>query len=94
VDLPGKRLIGAFVATLGLPQFDDVNQAICERMEARFGRGHDYTYVFPGMQKVVQAAGRVIRSETDTGSVLLLDARYGERRYRSLLPDWWNIEMA
>ena len=63
-------------------------------MEARFGRGHDYTYVFPGMQKVVQAAGRVIRSETDTGSVLLLDARYGERRYRSLLPDWWNIEMA
>lgn len=94
VDLPGKRLIGAFVATLGLPQFDAVNQAICERMEARFGRGHDYTYVFPGIQKVVQAAGRVIRSETDTGSVLLLDERYGERRYRSLLPNWWNIEMA
>ena len=65
-----------------------------QALEARFGRGHDYTYVFPGMQKVVQAAGRVIRSETDTGSVLLLDARYGERRYRSLLPGWWNVELA
>jgi Rad3-related DNA helicase len=91
VDLPGKRLIGAFIATLGLPQFDEVNQAISERMEARFGRGHDYTYVFPGMQKVVQAAGRVIRTETDTGTVLLMDDRYLQRRYRALLPAWWRI---
>ena len=91
VDLPGRRLIGAFVATLGLPQFDAVNAAICERMEARFGRGHDYTYVYPGIQKVVQAAGRVIRTETDTGCVLLLDDRYREHRYRSLLPAWWGL---
>lgn len=93
VDLPGKRLIGAFIATLGLPQFDAVNHAICERMQALFGRGHDYTYLFPGMQKVVQAAGRVIRTPTDTGAVLLLDERYREHRYRSRLPDWWNIAM-
>nr|WP_315491460.1 ATP-dependent DNA helicase [uncultured Rhodoferax sp.] len=91
VDLPGKRLIGAFIATLGLPQFDAVNHAICERMQALFGRGHDYTYLFPGMQKVVQAAGRVIRTPTDTGAVLLLDERYREHRYRSRLPGWWNI---
>ncbi|MES2584739.1 MAG: ATP-dependent DNA helicase [Pseudomonadota bacterium] len=91
VDLPGKRLIGAFIATLGLPQFDAVNHAICERMQTLFGRGHDYTYVYPGMQKVVQAAGRVIRTQTDTGAVLLLDERYREHRYRSLLPGWWNI---
>ena len=91
VDLPGKRLIGAFIATLGLPQFDDLNHAICERMQALFGRGHDYTYLFPGMQKVVQAAGRVIRTPTDTGAVLLLDERYREHRYRSRLPDWWKI---
>ena len=45
------------------------------------------------MQKVVQAAGRVIRTPTDTGVVLLLDERYREYRYRSLLPDWWNIAM-
>ena len=91
VDLPGKRLIGAFVATLGLPQFDAVNDAICARLQQRFGKGYDYTYVFPGLQKVVQAAGRVIRSETDTGTVILLDQRYLERRYRALLPAWWDI---
>ena len=91
VDLPGKRLVGAFIATLGLPQFDALNQVICERMQARFGRGYDYTYLFPGMQKVVQAAGRVIRSPTDTGSLLLMDERYREWRYRRLLPAWWSI---
>jgi DNA excision repair protein ERCC-2 len=90
VDLPGKRLIGAFIATLGLPQFDDTNQVICERMQARFGRGYDYTYVYPGLQKVVQAAGRVIRTHTDTGTVFLLDERYREFRYRQLLPSWWK----
>jgi Rad3-related DNA helicase len=92
VDLPGRRLIGAFVATLGLPQFDPVNAAICARMQERFGRGHDYTYVFPGIQKVVQAAGRVIRTATDTGCVVLLDDRYRERRYQSLLPAWWQLQ--
>ncbi|MES2949842.1 MAG: ATP-dependent DNA helicase [Pseudomonadota bacterium] len=91
VDLPGKRLIGAFIATLGLPQFDDLNQAICQRMQAMFGRGYDYTYLFPGMQKVVQAAGRVIRTPTDTGTVLLLDDRYRQARYRALLPSWWRL---
>nr|WP_295771109.1 ATP-dependent DNA helicase [Rhodoferax sp.] len=91
IDLPGKRLIGAFIATLGLPQFDAVNQVICERMQTMFGRGYDYTYVFPGMQKVVQAAGRVIRTQTDTGAVLLMDDRYREHRYRSLLPSWWSV---
>ena len=91
VDLPGTRLIGAFVATLGLPQFDPVNEAIRARMQARFGKGYDYTYVYPGLQKVVQAAGRVIRTETDTGCVLLLDERYREPRYRALLPSWWQI---
>jgi Rad3-related DNA helicase len=90
VDLPGKRLIGAFIATLGLPQFDEVNQAICQRMQSRFGRGYDYTYVFPGLQKVVQAAGRVIRTQSDTGTVVLLDERYREYRYRQLLPGWWK----
>jgi Rad3-related DNA helicase len=90
VDLPGKRLIGAFIATLGLPQFDEVNQAICQRMQSRFGRGYDYTYLFPGLQKVVQAAGRVIRTQNDTGIVVLLDERYREYRYRQLLPGWWK----
>lgn len=91
VDLPGSRLIGAFIATMGFPQFDRVSEAIRERMEAKFGRGYDYTYVYPGIQKVVQAAGRVIRTETDTGTVVLMDRRYGERRYRELLPGEWEL---
>jgi DNA excision repair protein ERCC-2 len=94
VDLPGRRLIGAFIATLGLPQFDPVNQEICERMDERFGRGHDYTYLYPGLQKVVQAAGRVIRTDSDTGTVLLMDDRYTEERIRALLPPWWVVEVA
>lgn len=91
VDLPGRRLIGAFVATLGLPQFNPVNEAIRARMQQRFGNGYDFTYVYPGLQKVVQAAGRVIRSERDTGCLILLDDRYRERRYRELLPPWWRL---
>jgi len=91
IDLPGARLIGAFIATLGLPQFDPVNEAICARLDERFGQGYEYTYIYPGLQKVVQAAGRVIRTETDTGCVVLLDARYNEPRYRALLPSWWQI---
>ena len=92
IDLPGSRLIGAFVATLGLPQFDEVNEAVRQRLQDLFGQGYDYTYVYPGLQKVVQAAGRVIRTESDTGCVVLLDARYREPRYRALLPLWWAID--
>lgn len=94
IDLPGRRLIGAFVATLGFPQFDRANEAIRERLDARFGagRGHDYVYLYPGIQKVVQAAGRVIRTETDSGTLLLLDERYTQARYRALLPPAWRLD--
>jgi Rad3-related DNA helicase len=91
VDLPGRRLIGAFIATLGMPQIDPVNEAIAERLEKLFGAGHDYTYLIPGLQKVVQAAGRVIRSPEDRGSLLLIDARYSWPRYQQLLPSSWGL---
>ena len=91
VDLPGRRLIGAFIATLGMPQIDPVNEAIAERLEKLFGAGHDYTYLIPGLQKVVQAAGRVIRSPEDRGSLLLIDARYSWPRYQQLLPSAWGL---
>ena len=67
IDLPGERLIGAFIATLGLPQVNPVTEQIRARMDQLFGHGHDYAYLFPGLQKVVQAAGRVIRSPEDQG---------------------------
>ncbi|CUJ44371.1 ATP-dependent DNA helicase [Achromobacter aegrifaciens] len=94
VDLPGKRLIGAFIATLGLPQVNPVNENMKRAMDLRYGveNGYDYTYLYPGMQKVVQAAGRVIRTEHDVGTVHLIDDRYRRAKVRGLLPGWWRIE--
>ncbi|KAA8562884.1 putative ATP-dependent helicase DinG [Pseudomonas extremaustralis] len=89
IDLPGSRLIGAFIATLGLPQLNPVNEQMKLRMGAIFGAGYDYTYLYPGIQKVVQAAGRVIRSEHDQGVVMLIDDRFGQPQVRQLLPRWW-----
>ncbi|MEH6671551.1 ATP-dependent DNA helicase [Halopseudomonas sp.] len=92
IDLPGDRLIGAFIATLGLPQVNPVNEEIKARMQIMFGAGtgYDYTYLFPGIQKVVQAAGRVIRTPEDQGVVFLLDDRFAQSTVRGLLPRWWQ----
>lgn len=91
IDLPGRRLIGAFVATLGLPQINPVNEQIRARMQQLFGAGYDYTYLYPGLQKVVQAAGRVIRTVSDQGVVHLIDDRYARREVQALLPRWWAL---
>lgn len=95
VDLPGQRLIGAFVATLGLPQVNPVNEQMKRAMERHFGahRGYDYTYLYPGLRKVVQAAGRVIRGEQDRGVVVLIDDRYQRGEVQALLPRWWRVVM-
>ncbi|WP_417786825.1 ATP-dependent DNA helicase [Stutzerimonas xanthomarina] len=90
IDLPGRRLIGAFVATLGLPQVNPVNEQMKARMDQLFGTGYDYTYLYPGLQKVVQAAGRVIRTTEDIGVVHLIDDRFARQDIRRLLPVWWG----
>lgn len=92
VDLPGARLIGAFIATLGLPQVNPVNEQFRARLEQLKGAGYDYTYLYPGLQKVVQAAGRVIRTTEDRGVIHLLDDRFARREVRALLPSWWRVE--
>ncbi len=91
IDLVGERLIGAFIATLGLPQVNDINEQMRLAMEARFGSGYDYAYLYPGLQKVVQAAGRVVRSENDMGVLHLIDDRYRRAEVRRLLPRWWRL---
>lgn len=91
IDLPGARLIGAFIATLGLAQINPVNEQLKRRMSLLFGAGYDYTYLYPGMQKVVQAAGRVIRGQDDRGVVMLIDDRFAERKVQQLLPSWWQL---
>ncbi|KXV04022.1 ATP-dependent DNA helicase [Caballeronia megalochromosomata] len=93
IDLPGTRLIGAFVATLGLPQLNPVNQQMKARMHAAFGEGYAYTYLFPGLQKVVQAAGRVIRGPQDHGVLYLIDDRFAHAEVRRLLPAWWRVKV-
>jgi len=92
VDLPGERLIGAFVATLGLPQVNAANEALKARLQSAFGtsRGYDYAYLYPGLRKVVQAAGRVIRTPTDRGVLHLIDDRFARPAVGALLPSWWD----
>src|SRR5690606_11197662 len=91
IDLPGERLIGAFVATLGLPPPDLLTEALRRRLQQRFGRGREYAYLVPGLQKVIQAAGRVIRGPADRGTLHLIDDRFARREVRALLPSWWGI---
>ncbi|MEN8640251.1 ATP-dependent DNA helicase [Pseudomonas sichuanensis] len=90
VDLPGTRLIGAFVATLGLPQVNPVNEQFKQRLGRQFGAGFDYAYLYPGVRKVIQAAGRVIRGDQDRGVLLLIDERFAEPRVRQMFPSWWR----
>jgi DNA excision repair protein ERCC-2 len=94
IDLPGRRLIGAFIATLGLPQFNPINEEMRPRIDDRFGAGYDYAYLYPGIRKVVQAAGRVIRTPTDRGSIHLIDDRFARPEVRRLLPAWWRVELS
>ena len=62
------------------------------RLKQRSGDGFGYAYAFPGMNRVLQAVGRVIRCETDKGVVLLIDQRFKETRYRRLFPEWWRVQ--
>jgi len=92
IDLPGKRLIGVMVIGVGLPQVNGLNQRLRDYYQQRFGRGFEFAYQYPGMQKVVQAVGRLIRDDRDYGVVVLVDSRYPSPGYRCLLPSWWQME--
>lgn len=90
IDLPGRRLVGAFIATLGMPQVNPVSEQMRRHMQRQFGSGYEFTYLYPGMRKVAQAAGRVIRSTTDRGVVYLIDDRFKSEVVRQLMPQWWT----
>tara|TARA_B100001989_G_scaffold253349_2_gene240280 strand:- start:2017 stop:4368 length:2352 start_codon:yes stop_codon:yes gene_type:complete len=89
IDLVGDRLTGAIVVGVGLPQVCTERDLIREYYDEQ-NMGFDYAYVYPGMNKVMQAAGRVIRTEEDRGRVLLIDQRFRQERYRKLFPPWWQ----
>lgn len=91
IDLPGNRLVNAVVVGVGLPVPSARLNAVRACYQRHFGDGFAYACRIPGMQKVLQAAGRVIRSETDTGIVMLLDERYQQWEYAAMLPQEWNV---
>lgn len=90
IDLVGERLIGAIIVGVGLPQLCIERDLIRGYFDEKTGAGFEYAYTFPGMNRVLQATGRVIRSETDRGVVLLIDTRFAEPRYARLMPAWWQ----
>ncbi len=90
IDLVGDRLIGAAVIGTGLPQISEEGEILKEGYEEIGYNGFDYAYRFPGMNKVLQAAGRVIRTEEDLGVILLLDERFLQRSYAPLFPREWE----
>lgn len=90
VDLPGNKLIGTIIVGVGLPGLSNENNIIKEYYDLKSECGYDYAYTFPGMNNVLQAAGRVIRRDSDKGIVVLIDDRYAEDKYKLLFPPQWS----
>lgn len=90
IDLKGSRLIGTVIVSVGLPQLSIERNIIRDYFYNKNGMGYEYAYMYPGMNKVLQAAGRVIRCDTDTGAVLLIDKRYTHKNYVKLFPKHWQ----
>ena len=94
IDLTADRLIGAVIVGTGLPQVCNDREILKGYFDARGMRGFDYAYLYPGINKVLQSAGRVIRTETDRGIILLLDERFSQRQYRDSFPrEWANCQI-
>jgi DNA excision repair protein ERCC-2 len=89
VDYPGDLLIGAIIVGPGLPRFDTEQELIRAYYDERYERGFAYAYLYPGMTRVIQSAGRVIRSETDIGVIVLVGKRFTYSNYSALLPAHW-----
>ncbi len=90
IDLPGKQLIGVFIVGVGLSMPDFKTDLLKDYFDEKYGQGYTYAYQIPAMQRVLQACGRVIRSETDRGIIVLFDQRYCWKSYRDLLPQHWE----
>ncbi len=94
VDYPGDMAIGAFVIGPPLPSFDLEREQMREYYQKRYNSGFDYAYAIPAMAKTIQAAGRVIRSETDRGLIVLMDSRFVQPGYsRSMPKDWFEANV-
>ncbi len=90
VDYPGEMLSAVFVVSPGLPQFDTERQILKAYYEKAYSHGFSYAYLIPGMTRVIQAAGRLIRSETDRGVIVLIGRRFQDGRHARYLPADWT----
>ena len=90
IDLEGEKLIGAVIIGVGMPMISFERNIIRDYFNKQGENGFEYAYTYPGMNKVMQGAGRVIRSQNDKGSVLLIDSRYRDKKYKSLFPGEWR----
>ena len=94
IDLTDERLIGAIIVGTGLPQVCNEREILKQYFDGRGMPGFDYSYLYPGMNKVLQSAGRVIRTESDKGMILLLDERFLQRQYQEVFPrEWQNYQV-
>ncbi len=93
IDYQGNALIGAIVVGVGLPQPNTEQQLIENDFRHMGLNGFDYAYRFPGLTRVQQSAGRVIRSETDKGVIVLLDRRFQQSSYRQYFPPHWQTQL-
>jgi len=92
IDLVGDRLTGAAVVGVGMPPPNLERELINAYFSEQYDAGYEFAYIFPGFNKVLQASGRVIRSETDRGVILLIDRRFVSRNYQAMFPEDWNPE--
>lgn len=90
IDLVGERLTGAAIVGVGLPGLSPERDMIRDYYDGKGSRGFDFAYAVPGITRVLQAAGRVIRTERDRGTILLIDQRFSQYSYRRLLPSEWT----
>jgi len=95
VDYPGELAVGAIIVGPGLPKVSFEQELMRQFYEDAYSKGFEYAYLYPGMNRVVQSAGRIVRSETDRGIIVLLDKRFGYENYARLLPrDWYESSPA
>lgn len=90
IDLTEERLIGAMIVGTGLPQVCSEREILKQYFDRQGENGFDYAYLYPGMNKVLQAAGRVIRTENDIGVIALLDERFRGAEYQKTFPREWK----
>jgi DNA excision repair protein ERCC-2 len=90
IDLVGERLIGVVIVGVGVPQIGLERDLIKQYFDEQNGSGFAYSYQYPGFNRVLQATGRVIRTETDRGVIVLIDDRFTHARYRQLFPSHWR----